>query len=67
MESPNPKVALHGNTHECARYNMLLFLLSEVSARGVFQIANNRLFYVGFKYLRKDFEFTFTLRQWEEF
>ena len=31
MESQNPKFALYGATYECARTNMLLLLLSEVS------------------------------------
>ena len=35
MESPNPMFALYGSTNECARTNMLLLPLSEVSTRAV--------------------------------
>ena len=35
MESPNPKFALYGRLNECARTNMLLLLLSEISTGAV--------------------------------
>ena len=43
MESPNPKFPLYGGTSECARTNMLLLLLSEIST-GAVSLCNLRIF-----------------------